>query len=466
MSKRTVDSMRYAVDRRQNILLLTAYSLLLTLFLACWLSQGAFGQYGEGPPPIPEPGKPAVEIPTTERPVEIWVFPSTQRLVSGKTLLLTVQVIWRLGVNVSLEELEKVDMSPFKVERVTIGERQIFENERDFRIVQYLLSLPEGTKEGEYIIPSFAVSYSNEVEKTTGKASSSPVVVRKVPIIAQAHVDRDVIETGDAIRYTLTILHEKDTEVVLKNLERPSLEPFTLLGTSYKRAQTPHLKKTVIGYTLSIYEMGGEKKHEIPELSIFYYKPGEAKKGVVETKEIRTPPIPIIINKLLKTVDVPLEGVKGPITYPRAGLFANCYVPVSLGITMFLFLFGQTMVRRVRETLFPVKETPTETPEAARAQLSSLLSALQSSDNLEGMRQDVEGLDKALRYYLGSLVGLPRERSLSLSSAQLLEILPQELYSGTRGILDNLDRMIFGGRLDKKRLEEVFSGIEELLKRQ
>ncbi|HHT9154921.1 MAG TPA: hypothetical protein ACFYD5_03810, partial [Candidatus Tripitaka sp. YC43] len=366
-------------------------------------------------------------MPTTERPVEIWVYPSTQRLVTGKTLLLTVQVIWRLGINVVLEDLEKTDMSPFKVEKVTIGERQIFENERDFRIVQYLLSLPEGAKEGEYIVPSFAISYSDEVEKRTGKASSSPVVVRKVPIIAQAHVDRDVVETGDIIHYNLTILHEKDTEVVLKNLERPSFEPFTLLSSNYRKTQTQHLQKTTLDYALSIYEMGGEKKYEIPGLSLYYYKPGQTKKGTIETKEIRTPPIPIIINKLLKTVDVPLEGVKGPISYRRAELYAYGYVPILLGVTMLLFLFGQVGLHRVKNSLFPVQERAVETPEVAREQLSSLLSAIRASDNPEGMGQDIEGLDKALRYYLGSLAGVPRGRSLSLSTAQLLEVLPREL---------------------------------------
>jgi hypothetical protein len=355
-------------------------------------------------------------------------------------------------------------MSPFKVEKVTIGERQIFENERDFRVVQYLLSLPEGAKEGEYIVPSFAISYSDEVEKRTGKASSSPVVVRKVPIIAQAHVDRDVVETGDIIHYNLTILHEKDTEVVLKNLERPSFEPFTLLSTSYRKTQTPHLQKTTLDYALSIYELGGEKKYEIPGLSLYYYKPGQTKKGTIETKEIRTPPIPIIINKLLKTVDVPLEGVKGPISYRRAELYAYGYVPILLGVTMLLFLFGQVGLQRVKDSLFPAQERPVETPEVARAQLSSLLSAIQSSDTPEGMGQDIEGLDKALRYYLGSLAGLPRERSLSLSTAQLLEVLPRELSPGAGEVLNTLDRMIFGGRLEKNRLEEVFNGIEGLLK--
>lgn len=432
------------------------------LFVSCLLfPTESFGQYG---PSVPGLEKPAIEVPTTERPVEIWVYPSTQRLVTGKTLLLTVQVIWRLGINVVLEDLEKTDMSPFKVEKVTIGERQIFENERDFRIVQYLLSLPEGAKEGEYIAPSFAISYSDEVEKRTGKASSSPVVVRKVPIIAQAHVDRDVVETGDIIHYNLTILHEKDTEVVLKNLERPSFEPFTLLSANYRKTQTQHLQKTTLDYALSIYELGGEKKYEIPGLSLYYYKPGQTKKGTIETKEIRTPPIPIIINKLLKTVDVPLEGVKGPISYRRAELYAYGYVPILLGVTMLLFLFGQVGLQRVKDGLFPTQERPVETPEVARGQLSSLLSAIQSSDTPEGMGQDIEGLDKALRYYLGSLAGIPRERSLSLSTAQLLEVLPRELSPDAGEVLNALDRMIFGGRLEKNRLEEVFNGIEGLLK--
>jgi hypothetical protein len=450
-----------------NLYSLFTWMAIAGLVIVAYCHTPLLAQYGEvaGPPPTPGLGKPAPEVPTTERPVEIWVFPSSRSLVTGKPLLLTVQVIWRLGISVSLEDLEKVDMSPFKVEKVTVGERQIFENERDFCVVQYLLSLPQGAKEGEYIVPSFAIPYTDEVEKRTGKASSSPVVVRKVPITVQAHVDRDVIETGDIIHYNLTILHEKDTEVLLKNLERPNFEPFTLLSVGHRKVQTPYLQKTTIDYALSIYEMGGDKKHEIPELSVYYYKPGQTKKNVIETKEIRTPPIPIIINKLLKTVDVPLEGLKGPLSYRKEDLYAHGYVPILLGVTMLLFLLSQSGIHRIRESLFPPQERPVETPELARTQLKSLIAAIQASDNPETMRQDVEGLDKALRYFLGAQAGLGRERSLSLSTAQLLEILPQELSSEAGRVLDTLDRMIFGERLERKRLEEVAGGIEELLKR-
>ncbi|MFN3467795.1 MAG: hypothetical protein ACK4WF_08865, partial [Candidatus Brocadiales bacterium] len=153
------DSRQYAVSSKQKNnrfwrlprtvlvqgLLFTVFCLLPTAYCLLFSPAVGLGQYGSSAPGLE---KPAVEVPTTERPVEIWVFPSTQRLVTGKTLLLTVQVIWRLGINVVLEDLEKVDLSPFKVEKVTVGERQIFENERDFRVVQYLLSLPEGAKEG------------------------------------------------------------------------------------------------------------------------------------------------------------------------------------------------------------------------------------------------------------------------------------------------------------------------------
>ncbi|HHT9155009.1 MAG TPA: hypothetical protein ACFYD5_04265, partial [Candidatus Tripitaka sp. YC43] len=53
---------------------------------------------------------------------------------------------------------------------------------------------------------------------------------------------------------------------------------------------------------------------------------------------------------------------------------------------------------------------------------------------------------------------------LSLSTAQLLEVLPRELSPGAGEVLNALDRIIFGGRLEKNRLEEVFNGIEGLFK--
>src|SRR3989339_1847537 len=59
----------------------------------------------------------------TDKPLEIWTFIDDYRVITGKTLHLTVQVMWKLGITVNLEEVDKIDLSPFRIEGVTIGER-------------------------------------------------------------------------------------------------------------------------------------------------------------------------------------------------------------------------------------------------------------------------------------------------------------------------------------------------------
>ena len=74
-----------------------------------------------------------------------------------------------------------------------------------------------------------------------------------------------------------------------------------------------------------MYELGGKKKTpEIPELTILYYKESQTQSGetksdtsLIETREAKVAAIPIIVNSLLKAVDVPLEGLKGPIYYSK-----------------------------------------------------------------------------------------------------------------------------------------------------
>lgn len=440
--------------------------IFTTLFIVSLLClPQVYAQYGERATPEP-PSTPEILVPSTEKPIEIWTFPSTHRLVTGKALILTVQIIWRLGVNVHLDDLANVDLSPFIVDRVTIGERQIFDNERDFRVVQYILSLPDDAKEGEYTIPSFAISFVDEVEQREGLTTSSPLSIKKVPLVVTGGVDRDVIEIGDVIRYSLNILYEKDTEVLLKNLEEANFEPFTILHTSFSHEETPKIKKLKVDYYLAIYEMGGkDRKYEIPPLSIFYFKPGQqgGSEDIIETSEVRTQPIPIIINKLLKTVDVPLEGLKGPMNYKRSELYFQGYFAIFLGISLLLLIVGPMGLRRLRDSLFPPQERPQETPELAAEQLRALVSSFQFSGDPARDRRHLEGVDTALRTYLGSISGLSRERALALTTAEMLTKLPPETAIPSREILKGLDRLIFGEVIEKDKAEELIGKINDLI---
>lgn len=437
-------------------------SIILYLYPACVCAQYDYKAPSEAP------SSSDIVMESTQKPVEIWTFPSAHRLVTGKALILTVQVLWRLGVTVHLDDLASVDLSPFNVDNVTIGERQIFDNERDFRVVQYILSLPEGTKEGNYTIPSFGVSFVDEVEQREGLATSTPVTIKKVPLVITGEVDRDVIEIGDVMHYSLAILYEKDTEVLLKNLKEVNFEPFTLLYSSFRREDTPQIKKLMVDYYLSIYEMGGEKRrYEIPSLSVFYFKPNEGSRGkekVIETEEVRTKPIPVVINKLLKTVDIPLEGQKGPMTYNRSELYFQGYFVIFLGVSLFLLMLAPVGFRRIKDNLFPPQEEPSKTPELAAEELRVLLYSFHFSGGKSQDRRHLEGIDTAMRAYLGAVSGLPREKALAMTTSEMLTRMPPEIALSSKEILRGLDILIFGGSVERDKVEELLSRIKDLIK--
>lgn len=448
----------------KNILLVVV--MLLSVLLG--FSEISPAQYTDAPQ--------TQEVPTTENPLEVWVFLDNPRIISEKMITLTAQVVWKLGVKADLDSLTRVDLSPFKIEQITIGEREIFENTRDFRVIQYLLSLPDDLKHGEYIIPSFSVPYFNEVDKTSGMASSSPVTVRKVPILVETRLDKDVFDIGDRIHYTLTILNEKGVKVLFENLERFNFEPLELLNTRIHKSTTSNLESTVIEYSLAIYEVGTEKQsYEIPAIPVIYYiepdvahKVYRAEKGALETKEFKTPPVPVLINRLLKTVDVPLEGVKGPVVYSKYIFCKRTYLPIFLGIGILVFI-GVIELRRVSRNISLRPKAPIiDTSKASAERLSSLVSSYRSGERKYEEKEFVAGIDTALRVFLGTLVGIPRERALSLTTSQfvndyLSKKLSREFVEQAQGTLKHLDLMIFGGIIEKAAVEKLLGEVEELL---
>ncbi|KAB2833026.1 MAG: hypothetical protein F9K48_09300, partial [Candidatus Brocadia sp.] len=228
--------------------------------------------YAQEQPRIQEEAEEGGEFALTDQPLEIWTFLDDHRVITGKTLHLTVQVMWKLGVTVNLEGMDKIDLSPFTIEGVTVGERQIFDNEHDYAVITYALSLPSDIKAGIYSIPSFSLSYRNEVDKTEGTATSAPIAIKKVAILIEGKVDKDVITIGDHITYTLTIRHEKNVTILWESIEKLNFSPFEVLQKDIKKTTERNVEKISITYTLSLYEWGGKKKaQEIPGLTVLYY---------------------------------------------------------------------------------------------------------------------------------------------------------------------------------------------------
>lgn len=417
------------------------------------------------------------EFALTDKPLEIWTFINDYRVITGKTLHLTVQVMWKLGITVNLEGVGKIDLSPCKIEGVTIGERQIFDNEHDYIVITYTLSLPSNIEEGIYSIPSFTLSYRNEVDKTEGKSASSPVAIKKVPLLVEGKVDKDVITIGDRINYALTIRHEKNVRLVWENIEKLNFSPFDILKKDIEKTTEGNIEKILINYALSLYEFGGKKKTpEIPEITILYYKESQAQSGetksdtsLVETKEAKVDPIPIIVNSLLKAVDVPLEGLKGPLHYSKKDVFLRGYVTIGIGVALLLFL-GVTALRSMAGRLSPVLPKPvTETPKIALERLQNAVASFRFTGEEKLNRTNIQDINKALRTYIGTLLGISNEAAQSVTTTDFFNYDTQKRLTGeisttARVVLKQIDTVVYGRQIKKEMVDKILEGIEEIIK--
>lgn len=446
------------------------------IITAVFLEQSFFFAYAQEQPQIQVPSEEKAEFALADQPLEIWTFINDYRIITGKTLYLTVQVMWKLGVTVDLEGIDRVNLSPFVIEDVTLGERQIFDNEHDYAVITYALSLPSDIRAGIYSIPSFSLSYRNEVDKTEGIATSAPIAIKKVAIFMEGKVDRDVIAIGDHITYTLTIRHEKNIKLLWESIEKLNFSPFEVLHRNIKESTEKAIEKVLITYTLSVYELGGKKMtSEIPALTALYYGESSSQtdksKGdgaLIETHEVKTTPIPIIINSLLKTVDVPLEGIKGPMSYSGKHAFFHGYLPMSIGIILFVFL-GITGLRSLAGKLSPALPKPVvETPQIAMEKLKSVLAAFQFTDDDTLNRHMIHNINKSLRAYVGMLIGISNERAQSATTSDFLKYdtqrqLPEQISTIIQAVLKQLDELIFGRHLGKESVDKVLQGVKEII---
>ncbi|KAA3603815.1 MAG: hypothetical protein D8M57_05320 [Candidatus Scalindua sp. AMX11] len=373
------------------------------------------------------------------------------------------------------EQFKEVDLSPFKVEKVTIGEREIFNNDRDYQLITFMLSLPDEEEEGVYTIPSFTIPYKDEVNDIEGTAKTSPVALKKVPIMLEAVVDKDVINLGDRVHYQLTVWHEKDLEILKENLTTCKIDPFTLLDCKQVEEVDGRLKKLIVDYGISVYDLA-EEEHtlEIPSLPILYYKKTEELlvqedgEALFETQQINAPAIPILINSVLKKVDVPLESIKGPVTYPQIIIWLRGYLPILLGGIVIVFLGvleGKKYVSRVSRV---VKEKVAESPMVHAERLEALVDGFSLEAEEQVLRKWVVNAGYALRVFLGSLVELPKEKVLSFTTTKMINVLKGQklaniLIESSFYVLKTFDLAIFGD-VDKAELQKVVSEIKDLLK--
>jgi len=415
------------------ITLLCAFVFLMS-FNACKAQQSGYGreqEYGDSV----QPRDIDTLIPEMNEAVELWLFVDNYRFVTGKMVHLTLQMVWKLGVSVNKEEFKSVDLSPFRIEEVTVGERQIFNNDSDFCVITYILSLPDDAEEGVYTVPAFFISYNDEANKTSGQAQTSTMALKKVPILVETELDRDVINIGDRLKYTLTIWHEKYVQILEKNMRQLNLSPFQLRDFRISEDAEGRLRKTTIEYELSIYELPDKSENfEIPSIPVLYcnehegsVKRGEEGKSPA-TRRISTPAIPVLINSLLKKIDVPLEGVKGPLVYSRKDIFLKSHLPVIIGTVLIVILGGNEIRKLVYRLSDVIRERMAMSPLAHAEKLEKLIAGLDSDAGEDEVRRSVVDIDCASRAFLGTLVDVKGEVVRSVTTGKLIDIIKDKKH--------------------------------------
>ncbi len=427
-------------------------------------------EYGESV----QPSDTDTLIPKMDAAVELWLYVGNYRFVTGKMIHLTLQMIWKLGVSINVELFKEVDLSPFKIENVTVGERQIFNNDSDFCVITYILSLPDDSEEGVYTVPVFSIPYNDEVNKTSGYVQTSPMALKKVPIMVETELDRDVVDIGDRLKYKLTIWHEKYVHILKENMEGLNLNPFKLINFGVNEEIEGRLRKTTVEYELSIYDLPDQSENfEIPSLPVLYsinregitkHKEGEKTVG---TQKINTPAIPVLINSLLKRIDVPLEGIKGPLVYSQKDKCLRSHLPVILGVVIIIALGANEIRKLVYRLSEAIKERMAMSPLAHAERLEKLITDYNSDAEGDDLRRSAVKIDCASRAFLGSLVEVSGEVVRSVTTAKLIEIIRDKKLAGeivdcAGNTLKSFDSVIFGD-IDKDVIEKAMGGVQEIL---
>ncbi len=414
-------------------------------------------------------------IPEMDAPAELWLFVEDYRFVTGKMIHLTLQLIWKLGVSVDVEEFNTVDLSPFRIEKVTVGERQIFNNDSDFSVVTYILSLPDDAEMGIYTVPAFLISYTDEANKKSGQVQTSSMALKKVPILVETELDRDVIAIGDTLKYTLTIWHEKYVQVLEENMKQINLSPFDLRDFRISEETEGKLKKTTIEYDLSIYDLPDKSENfEIPSMPVLYcdereekVKQGEEGKSPA-TQRIGTPAIPVMINSLLKRIDIPLEKAKGPLVYSQKDIWLRSHLPAIMGFVIIIALGANEIKKVVYRMSAIIRERMAMSPLAHAERLEKMLAGFDSNAEEEKLRQSVVNVDCALRGFLGALKEMRRDVVRSITTAKLIDAIrdkkmAEEIVGAADNVLKSFDGVIFGD-VNREAIKAAMDGVQEILR--
>jgi len=328
---------------------------------------------------------------------------------------------------------------------------------------------------GIYTVPTFLISYTDEANKSSGQVQTSSMALKKVPILVETELDRDIIDIGDTLKYTLTIWHEKYVQILEENMKQLNLSPFDLRDFRISEETEGKLKKTTIEYDLSIYELPDkEENFEIPSMPVLYCdeREGDANQGgsgkLPETQRIRTPAIPVLINSLLKRIDVPLERAKGPLVYSQKDIWLRSHLPIIIGVVIMIALGGNEIKKVVYRMSAVIRERMEMSPLAHADRLEELIADFDGDADEDELRQSIVNIDYTLRGFLGALKEMRRDVVQSITSSKLIdtirdESMAEEIVGAADNVLKSFDCVIFGD-VNRDEIKKAIDGVQEILK--
>ena len=141
---------------------------------------------------------------------------------------------------------------------------------------------------------------------------------------------------------------------------------------------------------------------------------------------------------------------------------------MGLGVALIFFL-GVTTLRSIAGRLTPVTPKPiSETPQIALERLKNTITSFQFTNEDQVNQENINDINKALRTYLGTLIGISNETAQSASTSSFLNYdtqkrLQEETSTTVQAVLKELDSFIFGKRIEKEAVDKMLQKIEEII---
>ena len=186
------------------------------------------------------------------------------------------------------------------------------------------------------------------------------------------------------------------------------------------------------------------------------------------TQRIGTPAIPVLINSLLKKIDVPLERAKGPLVYSQKDIWIRSHMPVIIGVVIIIALGANEIKKFVYRMSAIIRERMAMSPLAHAERLEELIADYDSDAGDDELRQYIVNIDCTLRGFLGALKEMRRDVVRSVTTAKLIDTIrdqkmAEEIVGAADNVLKSFDSVIFGD-INRGAIKKAMDGVQEILK--